>query len=80
MHYYVLTITGSFLLSPLSYNTVRSNVFNGAQPSYEGCTNDVSIDGQVTFDCGQGTTLIDCDRGINSRAEQLIDLIENRDY
>ena len=66
MHYYVLTITGSFLLSPLSYNTVRSNMFNGAQPSYEGCTNDVSIDGQVTIDCGQRTTLIDCDRGINS--------------
>ena len=55
--------TGSMPLSPLSYNTMRSNVFNGTQPSNEGCTNGVSIDGQVTIDCGQGTTLIDCDRG-----------------
>ena len=44
---------------------MRSNVFNGTQPSNEGCTNGVSIDGQVTIDCEQGTTLIDCDRGIN---------------
>ena len=44
---------------------MRSNVFNGAQLSNEGCTNDVSIDGQVTIDCGQATTLIDCDRGFN---------------
>ena len=44
---------------------MRSNVFNGTQPSHEGCTNGVSIDGQVTIDCGQGTTLIDCDRGLN---------------
>ena len=44
---------------------MRSNVFNGTQPSNEGCTNGVSIDGQVTIDCGQGTTLIDCDRGFN---------------
>ena len=44
---------------------MRSNVFNGTQPSNGGCTNGVSIDGQVTIDCGQGTTLIDCDRGIN---------------
>ena len=43
---------------------MRSNVFNGTQPSNEGCTNGVSIDGQVTIDCGQGTTLIDCDRGL----------------
>ncbi len=57
--------TGSIPLSPLSYNTMRSNVFNGTQPSNEGCTNGVSIDGQVTIDCGQGTTLIDCDRGID---------------
>ena len=42
---------------------MRSNVFNGTQPSNEGCTNGVSIDGQVTTDCGQGTTLIDCNRG-----------------
>ena len=44
---------------------MRSNVFNGTQPSNEGCTNGVSVDGQVTIDCGQGTTLIDCDRGFN---------------
>ena len=45
---------------------MRSNVFNGTQPSNEGCINGVSIDGQVTIDCGQGTTLIDgCERGFN---------------
>ena len=44
---------------------MRSHAFNGTQPSNEGCTNGVSIDGQVTIDCGQGTTLIDCDRGFN---------------
>ena len=44
---------------------MRSHVFNGTQPSNEGCTNGVSIDGQVTIECGQGTTLIDCDRGFN---------------
>ena len=48
---------------------MRSNVFNGTQPSNEGCTNGVSIDGQVTTDCGQGTTLIDCDRGYNDNAD-----------
>ena len=57
---------GSIPLSPLSYNTMRSsNVFNGTQPSNEGCTNGISIDGQVTIDCAQATTLIDCDRGFN---------------
>ena len=56
---------GTGLLFPLSYNTIRSHVFNGKQPSNEGCTNGVSIDGQVSIDCGQGTTLIDCDRGFN---------------
>ena len=60
---------GTMLLSPLSYNTMRSHVFNGTQPSNEGCTNGVSIDGQVTIDCGQGTTLIDCDRGYNDNAD-----------
>ena len=40
-------------------------MFNGTQPSNEGCTNGVSIDGQVTIDCEQGTTLIDCDQGYN---------------
>ena len=44
-------------------------MFNGTQPSNEGCTNGVSIDGQVTIDCGQGTTLIDCDRGYNDNAD-----------
>ena len=53
------------LLSPLSYNTMRSHVFNGTQPSNERCTN-VSIDGQVTIDCGERTTLSDCDRGYNN--------------
>ena len=57
--------TGAIPLLPLSYNTMKSNVFNGIQPSNEGCTNGVSIDGQVTIDCGQATTLIDCDRGFN---------------
>ena len=52
-------------LSPLSYNTMRSNVSNGTQPSNVRCTNGVSIYGQMTIDCGQGTTLIDCDRGFN---------------
>ena len=60
------THAGSIPLSPLSYNTMRSNVFNGTQPSNEGCTNGVSIDGQMTTDCVQGTTLIDCDRGNNN--------------
>ena len=44
---------------------MRLHVFNGVQPSNEGC---VPIDGQVTTDCGQGTTLIDCDRGYNDNA------------
>ena len=48
---------------------MRSHVFNGTQPSNEGCTNGVSIGGQVTIDCGQGTTLIDCDRGYNDNAD-----------
>ena len=37
-------------------------MFNGTQPR---CTNGVSINGQVTTECGQGTTLIDCDQGYN---------------
>ena len=41
-------------------------MFNGTQLSNEGCTNGVSVDGQVTIDCGQGTTLIDCDQGNNN--------------
>ena len=69
MNHAVFHHTGTFLLSPLSYNTMRSRVINGTQPSNEGCTNGVSIDGQVTIDCGQGTTLIDCDRGYNDNAD-----------
>ena len=61
--------TGSIPLSPLSYTTMRSHVFNGTQPSNEGCTNGILIDGQVIIDCGQGTTLIDCDRGYNDNAD-----------
>ena len=48
---------------------MRSNVFNGTQPSNEGCTNGVIVSGLVTIDCGQGTTLIDCDRGYNDNAD-----------
>ena len=48
---------------------MRSHEFSGIQPSNEGCTNGVSIDGQVTIDCGQGTTLIDCDRGYNDNVD-----------
>ena len=40
-------------------------MFNGTQPSNKGCTNGVSIDGQLTIYCGEGTTLSDCDRGYN---------------
>ena len=41
-------------------------MFNGIQPSNEGCTDGASTDGQGTIDCGQRTTLIDCDRGLTS--------------
>ena len=58
---HLVLLTGSIPLSPLSYNTIGSNVFNGTQPSIEGCT--TSTEGQLTIDCGQGTTLIDCDQG-----------------
>ena len=40
-------------------------MFSGTEPSIIGCTNGVSIDGQVTVDCRQGTTLNDCDRGFD---------------
>ena len=66
--------TGLIPLSPLSYNTMRSNVFNGTLPSNEGCTNGISIDGQVTIDCEQGTTLIDCDRGLTPQNIDYSDL------
>ena len=42
---------------------MRSNAFNGIQPSNDGCTN--GIDGGVTTNCGQGTTLVDCDQGFD---------------
>ena len=44
-------------------------MFNGIQSSNEECTNGASIDGQVAIDCGQGTTLVDCDRGYNDNAD-----------
>ena len=44
-------------------------MFNGTQSSDPGCTNGASIDGQVTINCGQGTTLIDCGRGYNDNAD-----------
>ena len=44
---------------------MTSDLFNGIQPSNEGC---VPVDGQLNTDCGQGTTLIDCDRGYNDNA------------
>jgi len=42
---------------------MRSNVFNGTQPSNEGCTISASLGERVTIDCGQGTILIDCEQG-----------------
>ena len=45
---------------------MRSHVFNGIQPSNDRC---VPIDGQVTTECGQGTTLIDCVRGLNDNVD-----------
>ena len=44
-------------------------MFNGTQLSNEGCTNGAIFSGQVTIDCGQGTTLIDCDRGYNDNVD-----------
>jgi len=43
---------------------MRSDDYNGTQPSNNGCT---SIDGQGTINCGVGTTLMDCisQRSIN---------------
>ena len=41
-------------------------MFNGVQPSNEGC---VTADGGVSTDCGQGTTLLDCDQGYNDNAD-----------
>ena len=44
-------------------------MFNGTQPSNEGCTNGVIVSGRGTINCGQGTTLIDCNRGYNDNAD-----------
>ena len=44
-------------------------MFNGTQPSNEGCTNGAIVSDRVTIDCGQGTTLIDCDQGYNDSAD-----------
>ena len=44
-------------------------MFNGTQPNNEGCTNGAIVSGRETIDCGQGTTLIDCDRGYNNNAD-----------
>ena len=44
-------------------------MFNGTQPNNEGCTNGAMFSGRVTIDCGQGTTLIDCDQGYNDNAD-----------
>ena len=52
-------ITGTTVIAPLSYTTTRSNVFNGTQPTNEGCT---PVDGQETVNCGVNTTLMDCIR------------------
>ena len=44
-------------------------MFNGTQPSNEGCTNGAIFSGRVTIDCGQGTTLIDCNQGYNDNVD-----------
>ena len=44
-------------------------MFNGTQPSNGGCTNGAILSGRVTIDCGQGTTLIDCDQGYNDNVD-----------
>ena len=62
----MFSYTGSIPLSQFSYTT---HVFNGTQPSNKGCTNGAIIDGQMTIDCIQGTTLIDCDRGYNDNVD-----------
>ena len=45
---------------------MRSHVFSGTQHNHEGC---ILFGGGLTTDCGQGTTLIDCDRGYNDNAD-----------
>ena len=48
---------------------MRSNVFNGTQPNNEGCANGAIFSGRATVNCGQGTTLIDCDQGYNDNVD-----------
>ena len=48
---------------------MRPNVFNGTQPSNEGCTNGTIVSERVMIDCEQGTTLIDCDQGYNDNVD-----------
>lgn len=52
--------TGLIPLVPITYNTIRSHMFRGVQPSNGGCINGASINGQATIDCGRGTALLDC--------------------
>lgn len=54
--------TDSIPLPVLSYNTIRSHVFSGTQPSNGGCA---SNNGQTTISCGWGTTLLDCNSTFN---------------
>ena len=44
-------------------------MFNGTQPSNEGCTDGAIVSEQVTVDCGRGTTLTNCDQGYNDNAD-----------
>ena len=53
---------------------MKSNVFNGTQPSNDGCTNDMSSDGQFNVDCKQATTLINCDQEFNNDYSDLSDI------
>ena len=55
--------TGSTPLVPLSYNTIKSHVFNGTQPSNGGCTEGAG--GQMTISCGLETALLDCESNFN---------------
>ena len=51
---------------------MRPHLFNGTQPSNQGCSSiNPIIDEQMTIDCRQGTTLIDCDRGYNDNADYI---------
>jgi len=62
---HLFSYIGSIPLSPLSYITMTSNVFNWTHSSSEGCYISASIGKQVTIKCRQGTILIDCKQGNN---------------